>query len=121
MVIARFLSFLAISLFLFACHSESPDNIPHFETIPKSFSLTPDILDEVSGITPSQNMPGNLWPEQDSGNPTQLALLSTSARLVGRIDLPIPNRDWEDMTLGAGPKTGVPYIYLADIGDNNVN
>lgn len=119
MVIARFPSFLAISLLLFACHAEAPDNVPHFETLPQSFSLAPGLVDEVSGITPSQNIPGNLWAEQDGGNPSQLALLSPSAQLVGHIDLPLPNRDWEDMTLGAGPKTGVPYIYLADIGDNN--
>jgi hypothetical protein len=77
-------------------------------------------VDEASGAVDSRTQPGAVWVQQDSGNPAELALLGHDGKLRGK--LPIPNstnRDWEDLASGPGPVTGVNYLYIGDIGDNN--
>lgn len=77
-------------------------------------------IDEASGMADSRSQPGNLWIEQDSGSPAELALLGYDGTVKGKISIPnTTNRDWEEMTLGPGPKDGVNYLYIGDIGDNN--
>jgi len=89
------------------------------ETIPQRVAVEPGQIDEASGIADSQTMDGYLWVEEDSGNPSQLNLLSHAGKLIGRVPVPgVMNRDWEDMAIGPGPQSGVSYLYIADIGDN---
>ena len=90
-----------------------------FENIPIAKPITPSILDEASGIADSKANPGYLWVQQDSGNPSDIALLSQDGSLLKKINIkPAVNRDWEDLATGMGPVAGNQYIYLADIGDN---
>lgn len=111
---------LSIFLLATACQRTSPDPaVPTFASPPQASPLQPGIIDEVSGIADSRTMPGKLWTEQDGGNPAQLTLLSHAGGLIGHLPLPVPNRDWEDMSIGPGPQDGISYLYLADIGDNN--
>ena len=94
----------------------------NFEENPSVFPIEPHIIDEASGLCESRSMPGNLWVEQDSGNPNELYLLSNQGKYKGKITLNgTKNRDWEDITIGEGPEMGKIYIYLADIGDNNAD
>lgn len=89
------------------------------ETVPQRVPVFPGLIDEASGIADSQTMDGYLWVEEDSGNPSQLNLLSHGGKLIGRVPIPgVMNRDWEDMAIGPGPQSGVSYLYVADIGDN---
>lgn len=89
------------------------------ETVPQRVPVLPGLIDEASGIADSQAMDGYLWVEEDSGNPSQLNLLSHAGKLIGRLPVPgVMNRDWEDMAIGPGPQSGVSYLYVADIGDN---
>ncbi|WP_077923942.1 PE-PGRS family protein [Spirosoma sp. 209] len=89
------------------------------ETVPQRVPIEPGLIDEASGIADSQTMNGYLWVEEDSGNPSQLNLLSHAGKLIGRIHIPgVMNRDWEDLAIGPGPQSGVSYLYVADIGDN---
>ncbi|MBR8838086.1 MAG: hypothetical protein DSM106950_29825 [Stigonema ocellatum SAG 48.90 = DSM 106950] len=89
------------------------------ETVPQRVPVEPGLIDEASGIADSQAMDGYLWVEEDSGNPSQLNLLSHAGKLIGRLPVPgVMNRDWEDMAIGPGPQSGVSYLYVADIGDN---
>lgn len=75
----------------------------------------------MSGIADSKSVAGFLWVEQDGGNPPELLLLSYNGILDKRIPIRnIQNRDWEDMVIAPGPDAGKNYIYLADIGDNNL-
>jgi hypothetical protein len=64
--------------------------------------------------------PGYLWTLSDSGNPAEVFLIDTHARirLVCKLSK-VNNRDWEDIALGAGPEAGKNYVYVADIGDNS--
>lgn len=110
-----------VLLLAVACQPSSPDPaIPTFASVPRASSLQPGLIDEVSGIADSRTMPNHLWAEEDGGNPARLALLSHGGSVTGYVALPAPNRDWEDLTIGPGPQAGISYLYLADIGDNNV-
>src|SRR5437762_2711477 len=57
--------------------------------------------------------------EQDNCNPPDIFLLKHDGTVFKSVHLAnVENRDWEDMTLSAGPKAGKQYLYIADIGDN---
>jgi hypothetical protein len=75
-------------------------------------------LMEASGLVESIANPGYLWSLNDSGNPAEVFLIDTLARIRMVCKLKVKNRDWEDIALGAGPIDGKKYIYVADIGDN---
>ncbi|MBN8875969.1 MAG: hypothetical protein J0I32_00355 [Sphingobacteriales bacterium] len=93
-----------------------------FEARPVSVPVKPGKLDEASGIADSKSHPGYLWVEQDSGNPSQICLLSHTGEFYKKIKIKgATNRDWEDMALANGPEKGRSYIYLADIGNNSVS
>ncbi|GAB3889186.1 hypothetical protein [Spirosoma agri] len=89
-------------------------------TKPQAIGLLNDpALTETSGMVMSQRNSGYFWTEEDSGNSNQIQLLCQDGQVMARFVVDgATNRDWEDMAIGAGPVAGVPYIYLADIGDN---
>lgn len=93
--------------------------IPDFEATPKSYILPISIANEASGICDSKSMSGNVWVQEDGGNPNVLHQFSHTGEYKGNIQMPFPNRDWEDISIGAGPETGKNYIYMAEIGDND--
>lgn len=91
-----------------------------FSSTPTETPVTPGQIDEASGMVDSRTQPGNIWIEQDSGNPNELALLGYDGKVKGKITIPnATNRDWEDISIGPGPKDGTNYLYIGDIGDNN--
>ncbi len=92
--------------------------IPDFETTPKSYILPLNFADEASGICDSRSMVGNVWMHEDGFNPNVIHQFSHTGEYKGNVQMPFPNRDWEDMSIGVGPENGKNYIYLADIGDN---
>ncbi|NOT75081.1 MAG: hypothetical protein HOP08_09150 [Cyclobacteriaceae bacterium] len=78
-----------------------------------------DKLEEASGLIASQRNPDLLWTHNDSGNPAHIFLLDKEAKTQKTFKLSkIKNRDWEDITIGAGPKENTSYLYIGDIGDN---
>ena len=76
-------------------------------------------LVEASGLVASVNNIDHYWSHNDSGNPPEIFLIDQQAniKLICRMK-GIKNRDWEDIAIGAGPKEGVTYVYIGDIGDN---
>lgn len=91
-----------------------------FEAQPASYPVKPGKVDEASGIADSKSHPGYLWVEQDSGNPSQIYLISHTGEFYKKVKIKgANNRDWEDMVLANGPEKGKNYIYLGDIGSNN--
>lgn len=97
----------------------SPDGA-RFSSDPTIAPVQPGLIDEASGIVDSRTQPGNIWVEQDSGSPAELALLGHDGQLKGKISIPnATNVDWEDLSIGPGPQSGKNYLYIADIGDNN--
>ncbi|MBD2752823.1 PE-PGRS family protein [Spirosoma validum] len=115
------LSILLLSLLTtVSCKLDVKPNEAQFASDPTVAAVTPGQIDEASGIADSRSQPGNLWIEQDSGSPSELALLGYDGSVKGKINIPgATNRDWEEMTIGPGPKDGVNYLYIGDIGDNN--
>ena len=76
-------------------------------------------IEEASGLISSTVNPGMLWTHNDSGNPAEIFLIDSAAKIKMTCTLKgIKNRDWEDITIGPGPKKGKTYIYVGDIGDN---
>jgi hypothetical protein len=72
----------------------------------------PDVLKEVSGMvrTPS----GDLWMLNDSKNPPEIYRFDpVGQKLQETRRLPIPNRDWEDLT--SDPRGN---LYIGDFGNN---
>ena len=81
--------------------------------------VTDKRLAEVSGLAASRKNPGMLWVHNDSGNETELYLISTQGELLATyyLDQGV-NFDWEDIAIGPGPEAGKTYLYVGDIGDN---
>jgi len=77
-------------------------------------------LTEASGIAESRNNANVIWTENDSGNAAVVYAIDNQGRLLGTYVLP-SNTDNEDLGIGPGPVTNVSYLYVTDIGDNNVN
>jgi hypothetical protein len=85
----------------------------------KEMGIVGKKLDEVSGLAASVTNPGYFWTHNDSGNPAEVYLISSTAEIVMTCKLPnIHNRDWEDITIGPGPIENKSYLYVGDIGDN---
>lgn len=103
-----------------SCKLEVTNPDAQFASDPTVTPVTPGQIDEASGMADSRSQPGNLWIEQDSGSPAELALLGHDGNVKGKISIPnATNRDWEEMTIGPGPQDGLNYLYIGDIGDNN--
>jgi hypothetical protein len=75
-------------------------------------------LKETSGIAASRKNPDILWVHNDG--PTRFVFaVHTSGKLAALVTFPVETVDFEDIALGPGPKAGIDYIYVGDIGDNN--
>jgi hypothetical protein len=73
---------------------------------------------ESSGIAAS-TAPGVYWTHNDSGDGPFIYAFDTrgNSRGVWRVTGATAT-DWEDIAAGPGPKPGVSYLYIGDIGDN---
>ena len=106
---------IACLIFLCSCQKEHQSSIIPivFDSVPVTKALNP-LVNEISGIADSKKNSGYLWGQEDSGNPSQLYLISHEGTVVKKIYLAgITNRDWEDMALFNGD------IYIAETGDNS--
>lgn len=98
----------------------TPVAMAQFSSDPTTTGIVPNQIDEVSGMVDSRSMPGNLWVQQDGGNPAELVLLGQDGKVKSKMAVPnAQNIDWEDLSSGPGPQTNVNYLYMGDIGDNN--
>jgi hypothetical protein len=93
-----------------------------FEPVAQRVTLEPGKVDEASGLADSRTLDGYLWTHEDAGNLSLLYLISREGKVVQQYEpAGIINRDWEDIAVGPGPKQGVSYLYLGDIGNNDAN
>lgn len=75
----------------------------------------PKILNEISGLACTPD--GKVWALNDNGNAAVLYQLdANTGEILESKPLPIPNRDWEDLT--TDPKG---RLYIGDFGNNNNN
>jgi hypothetical protein len=76
---------------------------------------------ETSGIAASRQNPGVLWLHNDSGDRPRIFAVSTDGALRATYEVKGATAvDWEDMTLGPGPRPGIDYLYVGDIGNNKL-
>lgn len=79
-------------------------------------------LNESSGLAASRRHPGVFWSHNDSGGGPWLWAFDRRGVSLGRWRVRgARNFDWEDIALGPGPRAGVWYLYIGDIGDNQRN
>lgn len=105
-----------------SCKLELAGGDAQFSSTPTAASVAQGSIDEASGMADSRSQPGNVWIEQDSGSPAELALLGYDGKVKGKISVPsVTNRDWEELAIGPGPQDGINYIYIGEIGDNNAD
>ena len=74
-------------------------------------------LDEASGLAASSRRSDLLWMHNDHGARARLYAVGLDGRDLGAVDVPgASNIDWED--LAAFEIDDVPYLLIADVGDN---
>lgn len=113
---------MAIGL-LTACSkkNDNPGSIAIFTTNPVATALPANFPGEVSGIGDSYARTGIFWTLQDSDNPAELIAVGHDGQLNGKVSISnAVNQDWEDLAMGPGPEAGKTYVYIGDIGDNNL-
>ncbi|MCB9316363.1 MAG: hypothetical protein H6569_09510 [Lewinellaceae bacterium] len=82
------------------------------QKLPPRRTVLPSAIREVSGMVRTAD--GNIWLVNDSRNPPELFLVDPiHGKLLETKRLPVPNRDWEDITLDAAG-----YLYIGDFGNN---
>ncbi len=108
---------LIISLFVCGCSAPSDNPQPSKSAITTTGALQNKSIDEASGLARSQRDPGILWVINDAGKARIHATDSTGA-VRGHVNLEdARNVDWED--LASFQMDGVPYLLVADTGDNH--
>lgn len=94
---------------------------PTYNSPSTSFTITDSRLDEVSGMVAMAAPLSGFWVHNDGGG-AEIYGLNPSGTVVAVLDLVgADNDDWEDIAIGPGPVADVPYIYVADSGDNDLN
>ena len=77
-------------------------------------------LSESSGLVASRQTPGAYWTHNDSGDGPFIYSINTRGESLGIFRVTSAQaRDWEDISIGPGPKPDKSYLYIGDIGDNN--
>jgi len=75
---------------------------------------------EASGLAASRRNRGLYWTHNDSGGRARLFAIDAHGGHRRTVYLSGASaRDWEDIAVGPGPRGGVSYIYVADVGDNH--
>src|SRR5262249_36545491 len=77
-------------------------------------------ISESSGLVASRQNPGAYWTHNDSGDGPFIYSINTRGEPLGIFRVNGAHaRDWEDISIGPGPKLDKSYLYIGDIGDNN--
>lgn len=78
-------------------------------------------LDSVSGMAASRRDPDAYWLHEDRRGGRDLVAVDSDGDTIGEYDLDDDLDDFEDIEAAVDPESGVPYLFLGDIGDNNGN
>jgi hypothetical protein len=93
----------------------SPDDTAGPCNVIDGVKMLPEIP-EASGLAVGHRNPGIIWSHNDSGSEAMLFALDSSGTVRSHVRVPIPMRDWEDISAARCPSGDC--LYLADIGDN---
>jgi hypothetical protein len=96
-----------------------PADIP-YEGRNELGSVDGTIAKEISGMVNGHRNPNILYVHNDRNNaPVLMAIDKSNGRMVQTWTIGgITHIDYEDISNGPGPKAGVNYLHLCDIGDN---
>jgi len=110
-------------------HGASPKSVPANHIVVDSNSYRSPVhlcnlenqsVKESSGIAASRRNTDIFWTHNDSGDGPFIYAFDRQGkhrgvwRVVGAGAV-----DWEDMAIGPGPRRGLSYLYIGDIGDNS--
>lgn len=77
---------------------------------------------EISGIAASRTTDNTYWVHNDSGDSNRIFSVSNSGALLGTFTISgATATDWEDIATGPGPASGQSYVYIADVGNNDLD
>ena len=96
-----------------------PASIP-YEGRVEMGKVNTTLANEVSGMVNGRRNPNVLYVHNDRNNaPRLMAIDKNNGRIVQNWNIGgINHTDYEDISNGPGPKAGVYYLHLCDIGDN---
>ena len=113
---------LAFVVTAFGADVQAQVNCPEFDPPIAVGTVAHASLTEISGIAASRLNPGVLWAHNDSGDSARLFAMNTAGSHMGMFYLDGATAvDWEDMAIGPGPVLGQDYLYVADMGNNDLN
>jgi len=76
-------------------------------------------ITEASGLAVSRKNAGVLWVHNDSGEKPRVFAIGLDGKVIAIYGLwGVTADDYEDIAIGRGPRSGVDYLYIGDIGDN---
>ena len=75
---------------------------------------------EISGLAASVAHPGVLWAHNDDAGAAHLFAFATEGRALALVDIDADVEDFEDIVRAGGPDPGREYLYVADVGDNDL-
>jgi hypothetical protein len=87
--------------------------------VPLGFVTHTDLM-ELSGLAASRHNPGILWTHND-GSQGRVYAIGTNGQLLATFQVSQDIDDFEEITLGPGPRPELTYLYIGDIGDNLSN
>ncbi len=87
----------------------------------KTGTIQSDFVKELSGLAASHRNPRTYWTHNDGKKITEIYLIDSLGNHLATCKLPLSEtQDCEDIALGIDLKSGISYIYLADLGDNHL-
>ena len=85
----------------------------------ENYQIKTGKIEEASGLAHGIRNKDVLYTINDSGGEASVYLLNTKGEYLGEWRIKgIKNRDWEEISSGKGPKEGINYLYIGEIGDN---
>lgn len=78
-------------------------------------------IEEASGMAFSRDHDGLIYTHNDSGGGRRIYVIDSLGKGTGVFKLKgVWNRDWEDIAVGPGPDPNLNYVYVGEIGDNQL-
>jgi len=78
-------------------------------------------IEEASGMAFSRDHDGLIYTHNDSGGGRKVYVIDSLGKGMGVFKLKgVWNRDWEDIAVGPGPDPKLNYVYVGEIGDNQL-
>ncbi|WP_113924472.1 hypothetical protein [Cognataquiflexum aquatile] len=78
-------------------------------------------IEEASGMAFSRDHDGLIYTHNDSGGGRRVYVIDSLGKGMGVFKLKgVWNRDWEDIAVGPGPDPKLNYVYVGEIGDNQL-